>query len=293
MDREFGRRSVLVTDQILRRGNEVVKNVLLLQLGSCFVPLLAILAAAAHVCRCINEPLLKQSQPQRTKAGRIVNVETAVAVKHRRVVAVELQALLVHDEHWDARAVLAVVEHFLGFVVRRFEAGDLRLPKHRGRLRRDVILKDRRRKIKRGESIEGELVVCTTAEAANRSRPGKLYFVFQFAIETINVGMSRDVFQVRSEKFSPDFTNAIERLRFLRNNVLPILFFWIFGIKQKDAAVGCIVVGVDQKLAADIVDHAKVIVSNLGDDWHKRIAGLRQIAIEKRSSLLPVAAVGN
>src|SRR5258706_13915637 len=58
MDCQLTRGGVLLRDQILGRGDEVVKNVLFLELRSRFMPLLAILATAAHIRRGINDTLL-------------------------------------------------------------------------------------------------------------------------------------------------------------------------------------------------------------------------------------------
>ena len=55
-DRQLGRRRVLVRDQPLGRGDEVVEDVLLLELGAGLVPVLAVFAAAAQVGLRRNSP---------------------------------------------------------------------------------------------------------------------------------------------------------------------------------------------------------------------------------------------
>src|SRR5688572_12728217 len=105
MYRELAGRGVLVFDQVFGCGNKVVKYILLLQLCSGRVPFFAILAAAAHVCRRINESLLKQRKSQRTEARRGYAVESAITVKQCWIVAVELDSLFVDQKHRDASAV--------------------------------------------------------------------------------------------------------------------------------------------------------------------------------------------
>ena len=125
----FGRR-VLVRDQILPGGNEVVEHILLLQLRARLVPGLAVLAAAAHVGRGKHESLFEQRQPQRIERRCRGDVEAAVAGQQRRVAAVACESFLIDEEHRHAGAVLAVVEDFPGLKVRRHETGNLGGAKH-------------------------------------------------------------------------------------------------------------------------------------------------------------------
>lgn len=48
-DGQLFARGVTVVDEVFGRGNKIVKDVLLVELGSCFVPFAAILAAAPEV----------------------------------------------------------------------------------------------------------------------------------------------------------------------------------------------------------------------------------------------------
>src|SRR5947209_7832895 len=82
-------RGVLVREEPLGGGDEVVEDLLLVELRPGLMPLLAVLAAAAHVRRGIDEALFEQGKAQRVEAGRRVDVEAAVAVEQCGVVAVE------------------------------------------------------------------------------------------------------------------------------------------------------------------------------------------------------------
>src|SRR5207249_5509568 len=96
---------VLVGNEPFRRRDEIIKDILLLELHPGLVPLLAILAAAANVGRSINEALFEQGEARRTERRRGGDVESAVGIEQRRIVAVEFEALLVNEEHRHARAV--------------------------------------------------------------------------------------------------------------------------------------------------------------------------------------------
>src|SRR5947209_8296916 len=161
----FGRR-VLVRDEPLGCGDEVVKDVLLAKLRPGLVPLLAVLAAAPHVRRRIDETLFEKRETRRTEVRRRRDVEAAVAVEHRRVSAVELQSFFVNEEHGNARAVLARVEDLFGLVVRRLEARNFGRVEDGGVARGDVVAIDRRREVEGREGVEDYAVVLQSAEAA-------------------------------------------------------------------------------------------------------------------------------
>ena len=89
------------------------------------MPLLAVLAAAAHIRGSVNDTLFEQSYAQGAKSGRSCDVESTVAVEQCRIIAVELEAFLVRYEHRHARAIFAVVENFLCFVIRGIETWNI------------------------------------------------------------------------------------------------------------------------------------------------------------------------
>ena len=82
------------------------------------MPLLAELAAAAQIGDRVDAAHLEPHQPADAERRRERDVEAAVAVEQRRMAAVELDVLAVHDEHRDLGAVLAREEDLLGLVGR-------------------------------------------------------------------------------------------------------------------------------------------------------------------------------
>ena len=88
------------------------------------MPVFAVLAAAANVGGRKDAAHLHPDEAAGDEAGRERDVEAAVAVEQGRIVSVELGALFVGEEHGDPRAVLALVEDMLGFVVVGIEAAE-------------------------------------------------------------------------------------------------------------------------------------------------------------------------
>src|SRR5438093_12899122 len=102
-----------------------------------------------------------------------MDVEPAVTVEIGRVRPVEFDSLLVSDEHWDSRAVLARVEHLLRFVARRIEVERVRL-EHARRAACEVIAKDRRGIEERREREEHLVVLTLDAYRVHRNQPGEI-----------------------------------------------------------------------------------------------------------------------
>src|SRR5262245_26679434 len=186
-------------DEVFSCGNEIIKDILLVQLHASFVPLLAILGPAANAGRHVDDPLFEQSNPKRAKCRRYGNVEAAITIQKRRIVAVEIQALLVDNKHRHSSAIFTCVEDLFRFVILSAEALNLWGPEQARTARRDVVFVDRRRNVQGVERIENELVVSLSAKTAGGARSGQLDFVFHFPGKIVNVGASRDILQILSE----------------------------------------------------------------------------------------------
>src|ERR1700757_1841297 len=106
-DAQAGRRGNLPADEVLSYGGEIVINDLAVGLQSSFMPRRTELATAANVRQYVDAALL---QPQFARDGvvsrRTRGFETAIRRQQRRIRAVKLHALRVHDEVGDLRAVL-------------------------------------------------------------------------------------------------------------------------------------------------------------------------------------------
>src|SRR5204862_6367094 len=94
------------------------------------------------------------------------DVKATVAIKVSWVLSVELQALLVRDEHRHAGAVFAGVEDLFGFVISRIEV-HLRLAKDSALTRSEVVAIDQSRRDKAAVRVE-RLIVFVPAREAER-----------------------------------------------------------------------------------------------------------------------------
>ena len=105
-DGQLVRVGVLLVDQVLGAGNEVVEDVLLLGEVAGPVPILAELAAAAEVGDGVDAALLQPDLANHIEARHLAAAVAAVAVENRWVLAVEFCVLLLDDVERNPRAVL-------------------------------------------------------------------------------------------------------------------------------------------------------------------------------------------
>src|SRR4029077_20327024 len=88
------------------------------------------------------------------EGGRDQKFEAPVAVKQRRMRAVELETFFGGDEHRDLRAVLAGIEDLFHLVIVGAEQ-DLRLAVERALARQQIVAVDARRRVEAAEGVEG------------------------------------------------------------------------------------------------------------------------------------------
>src|SRR5476649_1955691 len=104
MDREPRRLRVALLDQVLRGGDEVVEDSLLLLAHAGMVPSLAVLRAAAQVGYRVDAARIEPGGGGGGEGRRDGDVEPAVGIEQGVVVAVELGALAQGDEDRDLGA---------------------------------------------------------------------------------------------------------------------------------------------------------------------------------------------
>ena len=105
-DGELGGGSVLVLDEPFSRRDEIIEHVLLVLQATRIVPLGAILAATPEVGERVDTSHFKPREGLHAKAWRQRDVKPAIAIEQRGVLAIQLQALLVHQEHGDLNPIL-------------------------------------------------------------------------------------------------------------------------------------------------------------------------------------------
>src|SRR5262249_36460065 len=133
-----------------------------------------------------------------------------------------------------------------------------------------------------------ELVVVIAAEAAYRAGAGQFYLVLQLPIKAVNIGARRHVFQIGGEELAAGRAHALQRFGLFGQRVRPFLGL---RIVYDDLAVGGALVGADQKVVADVVNHAETVIADFGDDWFERLVARFRVAVEDRIALLAGPAV--
>ena len=93
LDGQLVRVRVFLIDQILGGGREIIEDVLLFGEVPGLVPFFAELAAAAHVGHDIDAAAIEPEPPGEIEGRRHADAVTAVAIKQRRIVSVQLRSL--------------------------------------------------------------------------------------------------------------------------------------------------------------------------------------------------------
>src|SRR5690606_10014560 len=98
LNRQFFRLCVLVSDEPFRSGNEVIKNVLLVQFGPGEMPLFAVFPTSSQVRQDKYPPHFHPRQPADGEGRSHGDRKPTIAVQQRRTVSIERNPLLVRDE---------------------------------------------------------------------------------------------------------------------------------------------------------------------------------------------------
>ncbi len=183
------------------------------------MPIFAILATTAQVRLRVNAAHLHPNKIADRESRRQRDIEATVAVEIRRIVAVELQAFLVRDEHRHFRSVFARVENLLRFVVGRIEI-DFRLAEDSALAGRQVVTIDRGRRSETGERVERFFVRGFAAETVGGADARKRDFVHQLACRVVDLYLRVRVLQVVEDEFVVNERGRLEVFLCLRERRL-------------------------------------------------------------------------
>ncbi len=114
--------------------------------------------------------------------------------------------------------------------------------------------------------------------------------VFLLTIEIQHVGLAGDIFQIRDEDFAARDSGLLQDFRFFRDEFRP---GGAGRIKQEQVVVGSLVIGLNQKLAADIFDDIVRIIGDLRNDGTERFLGFGEVAIIDAIAALAFSPVGD
>ncbi len=282
------RRGVFFADQVLGRGDEVVEHVLLLFAHAGLVPALAVLAAAPQVGHGVDAAAFQPEHHRGAERRGHAGVEAAVGVQVGGVVAGERQALLVHDEHGNLRAVLRGVKHLLGLEAGRVE-GELGATEQLAAARLQVVLEDHRRIGEVGEGVEQHRVLQLAVEAARRSQTGELDLLFQPAVQGVLVDAGAHVHEVGAEQLAAGGRGAAQHVLLFGDDGLPVLRLGPARVDQDHPVVGRAVVRVDEEALAHVVDDRVVVPEARAE--HLELAALAlQVADAHLVAVSPLGA---
>ena len=158
-------------------------------------------------------PISIQTRFADAERGRQRDVEAAVAVEQRRVLTVELQALLVADEHRDRWCRPCSVEDLRRLDSRRGRTRPSGLRKTRALARGHVVAVDRRRRRERGEGVERLRVRSLAAEAAGRAEARAVHFADERAVESIHLDLGVRVLEIGGDEVIADHVDAVRASR--------------------------------------------------------------------------------
>src|SRR5439155_26758587 len=131
--------------------------------------------------------------------------------------------------------------------------------------------------VERREAMEADFVTLASANSSGGGWSSQLDFIFQLAVEAVNVRSRNYVCQIRRKQLAAHGRSTLQRFRFLRQNVFPRL---CLRIVEHDFAIGRAVVRLDQELAVYVVDYPITVVANFGHNRGEGFVTLRQLAEE-------------
>src|SRR6185437_4788798 len=114
---EFVGRCVFVLDQPFRRGDKVVKDILLFIQHACTMPCFAEFATAAQVSDGVEPSLLNPPRDEGIESRCKAHVEAAVTIEDRGSMTVRLEIFLVNERHRYFGPIFGVVPDLLGGVL--------------------------------------------------------------------------------------------------------------------------------------------------------------------------------
>ena len=255
VDGKFFLGGVLLVDQPLRRSDEVIKDILLVQLLAGIMPFLAVLPTAAKVSHGVDAAHLHPHDVLGAEPGRNGNVEPSVAVQQRGVTPVQGDTLLVRDEHRHLGAVLAPVEHLPGDEVGGVEI-DFRPAKNRALARLDVVTKDHSRNGETGIGVESLGIVGLSSEPAGRTHAGKLNRSHESATRVKHLDPRNGVLEVRRNEPAADKAYRSERVRTLGYDFFPVIPFGPGDVDRDHAVARGVQIGAKPEDRAVMSDEA-------------------------------------
>ena len=219
-DRKVRRRGDLLGNEIFRRCDEIIENVLLARFRARFVPGVAILTAATQISLDVSAAHFEPRDHGRAKRWRDRHVETTVSIQQRRRLAIARRTLTLRDVHRHPGTVLAAVEHLPSFIGRGV-GSDLRFAEHRSLERFQIEAHHLPRAQIIGVGEKGFIVFRITRKAGERAHAWHVHLTLGFTIAIKKLGDAVCISHVANNQMTTDITRLVHREIRLRYELTP------------------------------------------------------------------------
>ena len=142
----------------------------------------------------------------------------------------------------------------------------------------------------RREGKENEIIFFVSLQFGNAAGAGQFHFVFELAVETVDVQMTGDILEVGDEELATSDFGGFDDFRLFGNNLRPGGVGWI---ESGDTVIRRVEVCLDQEPASNVVNHVVGIVGDFGDDRLKGFIRFCEVAIENGVTALACSTIGN
>ena len=240
------------------------------------MPLLAIFAATAQHGVNVYTAALHERNHVRQEVGLVRHVESAVAVEQQRVLAVQLQTLLMRDEERSACAVLRGVEEHLRNVVLCAER-EFRRRQQRALRRSHIVVVDGARRGVRRERVEQFFLSACAAHGCG-AECGQRNLAESLAVGVVNVKLVAVVLGIlQYHAVVGGERHVLEHALALAHQLFPVGVAWVAHVCHHESVLRRAGVGEYVHAVADSL-HRRIDIARVGAHLYELCVCLRHIA---------------
>ncbi len=242
------------------------------------MPCFAVFAASAQVGHGEDTAHFHPGKATDAEPGGEGNVEPAVAVEESGVVTVEFQPFFVADEHGDAGAVLAGVEHLGGLVVIGIEIHIG--PGEEGAFAGDeVVAIGAGGRGKAGERVKSFRIGAFATETAPGPNAREIDFANELSGQIMQSHCGLGILQVIGNKKVAHDGDAAKGIPRFGDEFFPVRLLRFSGVDGDDPAPGCIEIGLEEEEGTVIADEG-IVRLELADEVNGHAVGFGEVAVE-------------
>ena len=223
------------------------------------MPSLAILRAATKVYNAIYATLLHKHSSGGAERWCEVYLETAIAIEVARILAVELQTLLVRNEHRYAGAVFACEEYLLGCVVRCVEL-NLRCVEEGSFTALELVVVDVARCGIVSHRVVCVVILASAVKTTDSTDCRQLYLADKVTLAVVLQHLVLRIDKVEGKEVLANCSYTLERMLCLWDKVATLS---CVEVHSQQTIVWCIVVCKDKGSVLIAVENHIVVVKTL------------------------------